>query len=64
MDKDVNVTVEEAAQILRVSRATVWAWCKKGLVPAFKLPHSRRWLINSSELERLQRKLRKEYAST
>ncbi len=61
MEENINITIEEAAKILRVSKATCWAWCKRNKLPAFKMPGSRRWLINKVELEKLQRKLRKEY---
>ncbi len=37
------LTVEEAAAYLRVSRATVWRWCKTRRVPAVKI--GREWRI-------------------
>ncbi len=37
------LTVEEAAAYLRVSRATVWRWCKTRKVPAVKI--GREWRI-------------------
>ena len=61
MEEQENITVEEAAKLLRVSKATCWAWCKRNKLPAFKMPGSRRWLINKAELERLQKRLIKEY---
>lgn len=57
--EDENLTVEEVAKVLKVSRATVWNMCKRGSIPAFKLPHSRRWLISSKDLEKLKRELKK-----
>lgn len=40
---DDLLTVEEAAAYLRVSRATVWRWCKSQKVPAVKI--GREWRI-------------------
>ncbi len=54
-----NLTIEEAAKILRVSKATCWNRCKRGKLPAFKLPGSRRWLINRKDFEAYLRKIRK-----
>jgi len=47
----VLLTVEEAAAYLRVSKATVWRWCSRGMLPAFKL--GREWRIRKSELDKL-----------
>ncbi len=41
--KNDLLTVEEAAAYLRVSRATVWRWCKTRRVPAVKI--GREWRI-------------------
>lgn len=54
-----NLTVEQVAKELRVSNATVWSMCKKGVLPAFKLPGSRKWLIARKDFEKLQKELRK-----
>ncbi len=40
---DDLLMVEEAAAYLRVSRATVWRWCKSRRVPAVKI--GREWRI-------------------
>jgi len=61
MEEQENLTVQEASLLLRLSKATVWAMCKRGKLPCFKLPGSRRWLINRRELEKLQREQRKRY---
>lgn len=46
------LTVQEAAASLRVSRSTVWRWCRDGtLSSAFKI--GRNWRIHRSELERI-----------
>lgn len=54
-----NLTVEQVAKVLKVSKQTVWIRCKRGKLPAFKMPGSRRWLINSKDLEKLQNELKK-----
>ena len=46
------LTVQETADKLRVSRSTVWRWCKDGTIPsAFKL--GRTWRISSAEEEKI-----------
>ncbi|EKD63026.1 MAG: hypothetical protein ACD_51C00361G0008 [uncultured bacterium] len=57
--EDENLTVEQVAEILKVSRQTIWIRCKRGQLPAFKLPGSRRWLISRKDLDRLQKELKK-----
>ena len=57
--EDENLTVEQVAEILKVSKATVWNMCKKHVLPAFKLPGSRRWLVSSKDLEKLKKELKK-----
>lgn len=54
--EDKNLTVAEVAEILKVSKQTIWLRCKQGELPAFKMPGSRIWLINSKDLEKLQKK--------
>jgi len=44
------LTVPEVAEHLRVSRSTVWRWCKDGtLTTAFKV--GRNWRIHRVEVE-------------
>lgn len=46
------LTVQEAAAYLRVSRSTVWRWCKEGaLTSAFKV--GRNWRIHRAEVEKI-----------
>ena len=46
------LTVQEAAADLRVSRSTIWRWCRDGtLSSAFKI--GRNWRIHRSEVERI-----------
>lgn len=42
------LTVNEVAHYLRVSRVTVWRWCKQGTIPAFQLGHN--WRIRREDL--------------
>lgn len=53
-----NLTVEHVAQILNVSRQTIWKKCQQGQLPAYKIPGSRRWLIGIKDFEKLQRDLK------
>ena len=49
MDKKI-ITVQEAAERLRVSRSTIWRWCRNGtLSSAFKI--GRTWRIYQAEVE-------------
>lgn len=46
------MTVQEAADRLRVSRSTIWRWCRDGtLSSAFKI--GRTWRIHRSEVEQI-----------
>lgn len=46
------LTVQEAARVLRVSRSTIWRWCKDGtLTSAFKI--GRNWRIHRTEVEKI-----------
>lgn len=45
------LTVEEAADLLKVSKVTIRRWCADGKLPAFKI--GREWRINKLELEKL-----------
>ena len=49
---DNIMTVPEAADCLRVSRSTIWRWCRDGtLSSAFKI--GRNWRIHRSEVEQI-----------
>ena len=48
---DEILTVSEVADFLKVSRTTVWRWCKHGNLPAFKIGRS--WRIHRSVVERI-----------
>ncbi len=43
------LTVDEIAEYLRVSRATICRWCGTGKLPAFKIGKS--WRVQRSDLE-------------
>ena len=53
------LTAAQVAKILNVSEQTVWIWCKRGKLPAIKMPGSRKWLISNVDLEKLQKELKK-----
>lgn len=42
------LTVQEVAAYLRVSRVTVWRWCRDGTIPAVRL--GRNWRIRQIDL--------------
>lgn len=48
---DEILTVQEVADHLKISQATVWRWCNEGKLLAFKV--GRGWRIHRSEVERL-----------
>ena len=45
------LTTQEAAEFLRVSRATIRRWCKAGQLPAVRI--GRQWRIDMDQLERV-----------
>lgn len=45
------LTTQEVADYLKLSRTTVWRWCKQGKLKAIKVGHG--WRIHRSEIERL-----------
>ena len=47
------LTTQEAAEFLRVSRATVLRWCRAGQMPAVRI--GRQWRIDMEQLERMLR---------
>jgi excisionase family DNA binding protein len=44
------MTVVEVATYLKVSKSTVWNWCRAGKIPAFKLAHE--WRVRRKDLDR------------
>ena len=49
--------VDELAKFFRVSKKTIWEWCKKGKLPAFKI--GKEWKIRVSDLNKIiNRKIR------
>jgi excisionase family DNA binding protein len=51
VQQDDLLTIEEAAEYLRLSKKTTWRWCKSGRLPAFKIGHQ--WRISKADLEAL-----------
>jgi len=50
---DEILTVREVADYLKLSRTTVWRWCNRGRLPAFKV--GRGWRIHREEVEKIVR---------
>ncbi len=48
------LTVQEVAAMLRTTPATVYAWCRAGKLPAFKI--GQQWRIRSKALEEMMRR--------
>ncbi len=46
--EDEVLTVQEVADHLKVSHATVWRWCKSGKLPAFRV--GQQWRIRAADL--------------
>lgn len=49
------LTIQEVADYLRVSRSTVWRWCKDGTLPAFRI--GRNWRIPQAHFLALEASL-------
>lgn len=49
-EKDKIYGVEELAKFFDVSRKTIWEWCKKGRLPAFKI--GKEWRVRVSDLNK------------
>ena len=43
--------VEDLAKFFRVSKKTIWEWCKKGKLPAFKI--GKEWKVRVSDLNKI-----------
>lgn len=43
-------TTQEMAQLLRVSGQTISRWCASGILPGFKVPGGRKWLVRGGDL--------------
>ncbi len=48
---DVVLTVWEVARYLRLSRTTVWRWCREGKLRAVRIGHQ--WRVRRAEVERM-----------
>lgn len=56
------LTVREVADYLRVSRVTVWRWCQRGFIPAFRLGRS--WRVRSCDLTTFEENLLEQYGTS
>ena len=45
------LTVQEVAELLKTTPATVYAWCRAGKLPAFKI--GQQWRIRAGSLYRM-----------
>jgi excisionase family DNA binding protein len=51
---DEYLTIAEVADRLKLSRRTIWRWCKSGRLPAVKVGHQ--WRITQHNLEEFIRR--------
>jgi len=49
-DKDKIYGAEELAKFFGVTQKTIWEWCKKGKLPAFKI--GKEWKVRVSDLNK------------
>ena len=49
--KDTILSVQQIAKFFGVSKKTVWEWCKKGKLPAFKI--GKEWKIRQSDMQKM-----------
>lgn len=45
------MTVAQVAEALQVHRQTAYGWCRKGMLPAARLPGSQEWRVRRSDVE-------------
>lgn len=50
-DKDKIYGVAELASFFGVTKKTIWEWCKKGKLPAFKI--GKEWKVRVSDLNKV-----------
>lgn len=50
--REKYITIAKAAQLLEVSKSTLWRWINKGDIPAYRFGH-RRVLIKQDDLDKL-----------
>jgi excisionase family DNA binding protein len=48
-----NLRLDEVAEILRISRSTIYRMIDNGDLPAFKLPNRRSWLVKKETIEKI-----------
>lgn len=50
-EKETIYDVEKLAKFFGVTRQTVWEWCKKGKLPAFKI--GKEWKVRVVDLQKM-----------
>ena len=50
-EKETIYDAEKLAKFFGVTKATIWAWCKKGKLPAFKI--GKEWKIRVVDLQKM-----------
>ena len=48
---DKILSVPEIAKFFGVTKKTVYAWCKEGNIPAFKI--GQEWMVRQSDLQKM-----------
>ena len=51
MKGDQILTVPEISKFFGVTKKTVYAWCKDGHLPAFKI--GQEWMVRQTDLQRM-----------
>jgi len=51
-DTETLLTVEQVCEVLKTSKNIVYKLCSQGELPAFRLPHTRRWLFPAQEINK------------
>lgn len=54
--KDVNLSVDEVAEFLKVSEQTVYTYIRKGIIPAEKV--SRKFIISRAALDEVTKEVK------
>tara|TARA_Y100001938_G_scaffold69673_1_gene96623 strand:+ start:676 stop:903 length:228 start_codon:yes stop_codon:yes gene_type:complete len=46
---DDIISIDEVCSILKMSKRSIYDWCKKGIIPAFKIGNT--WRFSSRDLD-------------
>ena len=52
IDTEALLTVEQVCEALKTSKNIVYKLANAGDIPAFRLPHTRRWLFPAQEINK------------